>query len=62
MPSLQDKRVLILGAETDLGRASADALNVAGARLALVSSKADAESAFAVQRLARRLGRVVAGD
>jgi NAD(P)-dependent dehydrogenase (short-subunit alcohol dehydrogenase family) len=56
MPLLQDKRILLLGAESDLGRATADALHIAGARLALVSSKADAETAFAVQRLARRLG------
>lgn len=46
----------MLGAETDLGAATATALGSAGARLALVSSSRDAEDAFAVQRLARRLG------
>ena len=56
MPPLVETRILLLGAETGLGRATADALHLAGARLALVSSKPDAESAFAVQRLARRLG------
>jgi NAD(P)-dependent dehydrogenase (short-subunit alcohol dehydrogenase family) len=56
MPPLQDKRVLLLGAETDLGRETVDALHLAGAKLALVSSLADAESAFAVQRLGRRVG------
>ena len=49
------KRVLLLGAETTLGRACAQALAEAGARLTLVSSKPDAEAAFAVQRLARKL-------
>jgi NAD(P)-dependent dehydrogenase (short-subunit alcohol dehydrogenase family) len=56
MPRLQDKRILLLGAETDPGRSTADALHLAGATLALVSSRSDAESAFVVQRLARRLG------
>jgi NAD(P)-dependent dehydrogenase (short-subunit alcohol dehydrogenase family) len=56
VPRLEGKRVLLLGAETDLGRAAADALHLAGATLALVSSVPAAESAFAVQRLARRLG------
>lgn len=58
MPRLEGKRVLILGAETDLGRDVADALHLAGATLALVSSVPAAESAFAVQRLARRLGAI----
>jgi NAD(P)-dependent dehydrogenase (short-subunit alcohol dehydrogenase family) len=53
-----DKRVLLLGAETDLGRDASDALHLAGASLALVSSVSAAESAFAVQRLARRLGAI----
>jgi NAD(P)-dependent dehydrogenase (short-subunit alcohol dehydrogenase family) len=56
VPRLEGKRVLLLGAETDLGRDTADALHLAGASLALVSSVSAAESAFAVQRLARRLG------
>jgi NAD(P)-dependent dehydrogenase (short-subunit alcohol dehydrogenase family) len=56
LPQLDDRRVLLLGAETDLGAATATALANAGARLALVSGSRDAEDAFAVQRLARRLG------
>jgi len=50
------KRVLVLGAETEFGRACAEALAAADCRLTLVSSKPDAEAAFAVQRLARKLG------
>ena len=53
---LTGKRVLLLGAETDLGSAIAAALAEAGARLALVGATNDAETAFAVQRLARKLG------
>ena len=49
-------RALVLGAGTPAGRALAAALAAAGARLALVASAGDAETAFAVQRLARRLG------
>lgn len=56
MPQLEGKRVLLLGAETDLGRATADALHLAGATLSVVSSTAGAESAFTVQRLGRRIG------
>jgi NAD(P)-dependent dehydrogenase (short-subunit alcohol dehydrogenase family) len=52
---LNDLRVLLLGAETDPGAATATALANAGAQLALVSGSRDAEAAFAVQRLARRL-------
>ncbi len=55
MPQLDDRRVLLLGAETDLGVATSTALAYAGARLALVSGSRDSEAAFAVQRLARRL-------
>lgn len=58
MPLLEEKRVLLLGAESDLGRDTADALHLAGATLAIVSSVSAAESAFAVQRLARRLGAI----
>jgi len=50
------KRVLVLGAETDLGRACAEALAEAGATLALVAATNDAETSFAVKRLAKRLG------
>jgi NAD(P)-dependent dehydrogenase (short-subunit alcohol dehydrogenase family) len=53
---VSSKRVLLLGAETDLGRAIAAALAQAGARLALVGASNDSETAFAVQRLSRRLG------
>ena len=49
-------RALVLGAETPAGRALAAALATAGARIALVASTGDAETAFAVQRLARRTG------
>jgi NAD(P)-dependent dehydrogenase (short-subunit alcohol dehydrogenase family) len=52
------KRVLLLGAETVLGAAAAEALAEAGARLALVSSTADGDAAFRVQRLARNLGAI----
>ncbi len=54
-PDLTGKRVLVLGAETEHGRAVANALADAGARLALVTATPDAGAAFAVQRLARRL-------
>ena len=56
MPPLQGKRILLLGAEGELGRATADALQIAGGKLAVVAARSDAESAFGVQRLARRLG------
>ena len=56
MPSLAGKRVLVLAAETELGRAAASALGDAGATLALVAATGDAEGAFGVQRLARKLG------
>ena len=52
-------RALVLGAETPVGGAIAAALAEAGARLALVASSSDAETAFAVQRLARRTGAVL---
>jgi NAD(P)-dependent dehydrogenase (short-subunit alcohol dehydrogenase family) len=55
-PPLAGKRVLLLGAETDLGRACAMALAEAGATLALVSATSDAEAAFAVKRFASKLG------
>jgi len=53
------KRVLLLGAETDLGRAVSEALAESGVRLALVAATSDAEAAFNVQRLARRIGAPV---
>jgi len=49
-------RALVLGAETPAGRAVASALADTGAQLALVASTGDAETAFDVQRLARRAG------
>jgi NAD(P)-dependent dehydrogenase (short-subunit alcohol dehydrogenase family) len=57
----QGRRVVVLGAETEVGRALAQALADAGARLFLVAARSEAEAAFAVQRLARRLGRLGQG-
>lgn len=56
MHQLAGKRVLLIGAETEIGRAAATALAEAGAPLALVATRSDAESAFAVQRFARKVG------
>jgi NAD(P)-dependent dehydrogenase (short-subunit alcohol dehydrogenase family) len=55
-PDLSGKRVLLLRVESEVGGAIAEALAEAGARLGLVAASNDSESAFAVQRLARRLG------
>ncbi len=55
-PDLTGKRVLLLGAETELGAEIARALAEAGASLALIAASNDPQTAFAVQRLARRLG------
>ena len=55
MTDLTGKRVLILGAETDIGRAVTTAVAEAGASVAAVAATSDAEAAFTVQRLARRL-------
>jgi len=52
---LSHKRVLILGAETEIGRAVVTAVAEAGASVATVAATSDAEAAFTVQRLARRL-------
>ena len=54
-PDLTGKRVLILGAETEIGRAVTAAVAEAGASVAAIAATSDAEAAFAVQRLARRL-------
>jgi NAD(P)-dependent dehydrogenase (short-subunit alcohol dehydrogenase family) len=54
-PDLSGKRVLLLGAETDLGAEIARALTDAGASLALIAAANDPQTAFAVQRLARKL-------
>ena len=53
-PRLAGKRVLILGAETEVGRAVTTAVAEAGASVASVAATSDAEAAFAVQRLARQ--------
>jgi hypothetical protein len=52
---LSGKRVLLLGAETDLARALAISLAEAGADVAVVAGSSDAGAAFAAQRLSRRL-------
>ncbi|MEE8369880.1 MAG: SDR family NAD(P)-dependent oxidoreductase, partial [Dehalococcoidia bacterium] len=52
---LSGKRVLLLGAETTLARTLAISLAEAGADVAVVAGSADAEAAFAAQRLSRRL-------
>lgn len=57
---LDGKRTLVLGAETLVGGAIAAALAAAGARFALVAASSDADTAFAVQRLARRSGAALA--
>jgi NAD(P)-dependent dehydrogenase (short-subunit alcohol dehydrogenase family) len=56
MRVLDDRRVLVLGAETERGHEVVTDLSKAGARLALVSSANDSTAAFEVQRLARRVG------
>ncbi len=53
---LSGVRALVLGAETAVGRHLAAALAAAEARTAIVAASADAETAFAVQRLSRRTG------
>jgi NAD(P)-dependent dehydrogenase (short-subunit alcohol dehydrogenase family) len=58
-PDLSGKRVLLLGAETELGAEIARALAEAGASLALVAASNDPQTAFAVQRLARKVGAPV---
>jgi len=58
-PDLSGKRVLLLGAEADLGAEIASALADAGASLALIAASNDPQTAFAVQRLARKLGAPV---
>jgi NAD(P)-dependent dehydrogenase (short-subunit alcohol dehydrogenase family) len=56
MLPLKGKRVLLIGAQTHFGASLATALTEAGATLALVATSPDPEAAFAVQRLARKLG------
>ena len=55
MLDLTGKRVLILGAETEIGRAVTTAAAEAGASVAAVAATSDAGAGFAVQRLARQL-------
>ncbi len=52
---LSGKRVLLLGAETGFAQALALSLATTGADVAVVAGSADAEAAFAAQRLSRRL-------
>lgn len=56
MPLLDGRRVVVLGAETELGQRATTDLAKAGAVLAVVSSLSNAASAFEVQRLGRRIG------
>ena len=58
-PYLSGKRVLLLGAGTHLGGEIARGLAEAGASLALIATSSDPQTAFAVQRLARKLGASV---
>jgi NAD(P)-dependent dehydrogenase (short-subunit alcohol dehydrogenase family) len=56
---LSGKRVLLVGAETELGRAVAASVAEAGARVALIGATNDSETAFEVKRLARKVGAEV---
>jgi hypothetical protein len=56
---LSSKRLLLIGVETELGAEIARALAEAGASLALIAASNDPQTAFAVQRLARKLGAPV---
>jgi NAD(P)-dependent dehydrogenase (short-subunit alcohol dehydrogenase family) len=58
-PVLPGKRILLLGAETEFGAEIASVLAEAGASLALIAASKDPQTAFAVQRLARKLGAPV---
>lgn len=53
---LTGKRVLVLGAETDIGRAIAIRLAESGAKVAVVGTTPGADTGFAIQRLSRGLG------
>ena len=55
MTDLSGKRVLIVGAENEIGRAVTNAVAEAGGSVAAVAATSEAEAAFAVQRVARRL-------
>lgn len=56
MPPLDGRRIVILGADTELGQRQTTDLAKAGAILAVVSASGEARDAFEVQRLGRRLG------
>lgn len=53
---LTGKRTLVVGCETDVGRAIATGLADSGASVAVVAAANDADTAYAVQRLSRKLG------
>ncbi|MCH8814121.1 MAG: SDR family oxidoreductase [Chloroflexi bacterium] len=55
-PDLSGKRILVAGVETDLGRTVAATLADSGATVAAVATVNDSDTAFATQRLARKLG------
>lgn len=56
MTTLEGRRVLLAGAESNLAPGIAAALTQSGARVALVAMRSDADSAFTAQRLARKVG------
>lgn len=53
---LTGKGILIVGAETEIGHAIAAGLTASGASVAVVATSSDADTAFAMQRLSRKLG------
>jgi NAD(P)-dependent dehydrogenase (short-subunit alcohol dehydrogenase family) len=53
---LDGKRILVVGTETDAGRAIANGLAGSGASVGVVATSNDADTAFSVQRLSRKLG------
>ena len=53
---LEGKRIVVVGAETDAGRAIATGLADSGATVAVVATANDADTAFTTQRLSRKLG------
>ena len=54
-PDLRGKRALVLGVESDAGRALAIALAEAGSSLAAVAAKDDPDSAFSAKRISSRI-------
>ena len=55
---LNDRRALVVGAGSQLGRAIALALGEAGADVAVATLTTDAEEAFAIKRTSRRLAEL----